>query len=275
MKILSILLGLAIFFSACTTETPIRNFEECVNAGYPVMESYPRQCSDGENTWTEVIKETWENDGIILMQSEQDGSYGCFGCDDEICVDPAPEMKPVNETEDRYCNYDFEVVASTPEVCTKEYRPVCGEIQVQCITTPCDPIKTTFGNRCEAENAGAENIVEGTCEEVIEDSCSELNNADECSANPDCENVWGGPSVCDGETCSDDEEWLGCKETTNPKGACLSFDGNWIEETKECEGMPKEMCENLGGTYNECASACRNTDSEFCTLQCVMVCEFS
>jgi len=33
----------------------ITNFEECVAAGNPVMESYPRQCSAGENTFTEEI----------------------------------------------------------------------------------------------------------------------------------------------------------------------------------------------------------------------------
>lgn len=48
--------------------------------------------------------------------------------------------------------------------CTKEYKPVCGEVQVQCITAPCYPVQQTFGNRCEANAAGATNIQEGTCE---------------------------------------------------------------------------------------------------------------
>lgn len=34
----------------------INNFEECIAAGYPAMESYPRQCSDGSRTYAEVIK---------------------------------------------------------------------------------------------------------------------------------------------------------------------------------------------------------------------------
>ena len=29
----------------------VSSFEECVAAGYPVMESFPEQCSDGENTF--------------------------------------------------------------------------------------------------------------------------------------------------------------------------------------------------------------------------------
>ncbi|MCK4589517.1 MAG: hypothetical protein KAT77_03680 [Nanoarchaeota archaeon] len=34
----------------------INDFESCVNAGYPAMESYPRQCRAGDVTYTEVIE---------------------------------------------------------------------------------------------------------------------------------------------------------------------------------------------------------------------------
>lgn len=58
--------------------------------------------------------------------------------------------------------------------------------------------------------------------------------------------------------------------------ACLSENGNWIAEAEECEGMTKETCEELGGNFNECASACRNDpEAEMCTMQCVLVCEFA
>ena len=49
-------------------------------------------------------------------------------------------------------------------MCTKEYKPVCGEVQVVCIKAPCYPVIETFGNRCEANAAHATNIQEGTCE---------------------------------------------------------------------------------------------------------------
>src|SRR3989344_8659709 len=39
-------------------QVPITTFEECVAAGYPVMESYPRQCRDGNNTFVENIGTT-------------------------------------------------------------------------------------------------------------------------------------------------------------------------------------------------------------------------
>jgi len=38
---------------------PVTNFEECVAAGNLVMESYPRQCRHGDQTFTEVVVETF------------------------------------------------------------------------------------------------------------------------------------------------------------------------------------------------------------------------
>lgn len=52
-------------------------------------------------------------------------------------------------------------------VCTKEYIPVCGEKQVQCVKAPCDPIKTTYGNRCESNAAGATYLYDGVCKVEI------------------------------------------------------------------------------------------------------------
>ncbi|MFW5746571.1 MAG: hypothetical protein ACOCWQ_03395 [Nanoarchaeota archaeon] len=179
MKILYVI-GLCLFgvflYGCVRAEGPeIVSFEECVDAGNPVMESYPRQCrADGR---------------LFVEQIDQD-----------------------------------------MQMCTREYLPVCGEVQVQCVTTPCPPINTTFPNRCEAERAGAREIREGACVESESD----------------------------------------------PEGACLSFDGRWIEETMECEGMSQQMCEDLGGTFSHCASACRNDpDAQMCTMQCVLVCDFS
>ena len=187
MKKVSLIIIVLFTLTACQLpvqmEKEITDFEGCVAAGNPVMESYPRQCRHGDQTFVEEV---------------------------EIATPP-----PI-DNEDR-------------KPCTREYRPVCGEVEVQCIKAPCPPLKTTFSNRCEAENAKAKNITEGEC----------------LDENPD------------------------------PEGACLSFDGNWLAESQECEGMGQEQCENLGGTYNECASACRNDpEAEICTLQCVLVCQF-
>lgn len=51
-----------------------------------------------------------------------------------------------------------------PMACTKEYNPVCALTQIQCITTPCDPIPETYGNTCMMEaNSQATFVHEGEC----------------------------------------------------------------------------------------------------------------
>lgn len=62
----------------------------------------------------------------------------------------------------------------------------------------------------------------------------------------------------------------------NNEELCINENGTWIDGANECEGISKQACEKIGGTFNPCASACRNDpDAEFCTMQCVMVCQFS
>jgi hypothetical protein len=65
---------------------------------------------------------------------------------DHTVPTPIPEPVPVEE-----------------EICTEEYRPVCGVISVQCFQYPCENVAQTFPNRCYAERAGATHIQEGPC----------------------------------------------------------------------------------------------------------------
>ena len=53
--------------------------------------------------------------------------------------------------------------ATSTTMCTTEYAPVCGMVDVQCITTPCDPVRTDFSNLCMAQVAGARDITGGMC----------------------------------------------------------------------------------------------------------------
>ena len=168
----------AVLLTACTTKvptTPITSFDECVEAGFAVMESHPQQCSDGETTFIEEL--------------------------------------------------------DSPVACTREYMPVCGSIQVQCVTTPCDPVRETFSNDCVAKAAGAFDITEGECA------------------------VQGG----------------------DLKAACESNDGTWVAEHNECEFISEELCTTLGGSFDECASACRHIDDSqvACMMMCVPLCSFN
>lgn len=53
-----ILLSPAIALAACSAAgADVTSFEECVAAGNPVMESYPRQCRSGDTVFVEEIDE--------------------------------------------------------------------------------------------------------------------------------------------------------------------------------------------------------------------------
>lgn len=57
---------------------------------------------------------------------------------------------------------------------------------------------------------------------------------------------------------------------------CANEKGKWSAEYQECEGASQTWCQTNGGKFNECASACRHDPkAEVCTMQCVLVCEFS
>jgi hypothetical protein len=88
-KVMIILMVLGLFFMfGCTTKT-ISSFDECVAAGYPVMESYPQQCKVGDIIFVEEIDESPIEDA--------DGKHICTA-----------EEKQA-------------------EICTMDYTPVCGD----------------------------------------------------------------------------------------------------------------------------------------------------
>jgi len=61
-----------------------------------------------------------------------------------------------------------------PSVCTKEYRPVCGEVDngVRCITTPCESTeRRTFGNACMAcADPGTHGYWPNACDNPVQDA---------------------------------------------------------------------------------------------------------
>jgi eight-cysteine-cluster-containing protein len=56
---------------------------------------------------------------------------------------------------------------------------------------------------------------------------------------------------------------------------CEDAGGTWLDEFNECEYIDETVCAELGGTFDSCASACRNDpEADMCTMQCVPVCSF-
>ena len=83
-------------------EGKVDNFKECVAAGNPVMESYPRKCRHKDQTFVEIIENR--------------------------CIEESRDV----------------------DACITLYEPVCGYVNVQCITAPCPPLPQTFSNNCFA-----------------------------------------------------------------------------------------------------------------------------
>jgi len=53
------------------------------------------------------------------------------------------------------------------DVCYQIYDPVCAKVNIQCIKAPCNPIRETFSNACEAcRNPLVESYTKGECVNV-------------------------------------------------------------------------------------------------------------
>lgn len=127
VAVIIIVLGINLFLNSkvdSDVENEITSYEECVAAGNPIMKSYPPQCKDPLTGRIFVQEISDEGGGFVRCLAEQRGA----------------------------------------EVCATIYAPVCATVNVQCIKAPCEPIKETFGNSCEAcSNDLVEGYVRGEC----------------------------------------------------------------------------------------------------------------
>ncbi len=69
---------------------------------------------------------SWDKDEDGINDCEKEGT-----CDDSV-------------------NYTLPKKDLEPKICTMEYAPVCAQVKVQCVTTPCNPVEQTFWNKCTA-----------------------------------------------------------------------------------------------------------------------------
>lgn len=90
-----------------------------------------------------------------------------------------------------------------PIACTKEYKPVCGSKPIVCITTPCNPIPTTYGNTCEMTADNATLLYQGQCrtENPADDpQCKAwFDGCNSCARNNP-----GDPAACTLKYCAPD-----------------------------------------------------------------------
>lgn len=71
-KIILSILGVVIllsFYSFLTKEFVVKNFDDCVKAGNPIMESYPQQCRHGDETFVENIGNELEKMDLIRLDN--------------------------------------------------------------------------------------------------------------------------------------------------------------------------------------------------------------
>lgn len=92
------------------------------------------------------VSHTYANNGTYTATLKKTGGF---------CAGTCPETV--------LAQVRIQVGGGATQACTKEYKPVCGAKQVVCITTPCNPIPTTYGNKCEMNNDGASFLYEGQC----------------------------------------------------------------------------------------------------------------
>ncbi len=84
---------------------------------------------------------------------------------------------------------------------------------------------------CDDEKRDYENEdLNNKPEEDSDYRCEDMNQQD-CESAEDCESIWGGPSFCEGEACTADTTWKGCRY----QGDKL-FEGYESEELKQSAG---------------------------------------
>ena len=105
-------LGFFSFKSLNKESVAVTNFEECAAAGYPVLESYPRQCNtpDGKHFVEGVNKP-------VASQTTADGCY-IGGCSQQICSDEPDVVSS--------CEYRSQYACYGSATCEKQADGRCG-----------------------------------------------------------------------------------------------------------------------------------------------------
>lgn len=124
------------------TNDTINSFEECVEAGFPIMESYPAQCSTGDKTFTQEVNSSDEMFCPTIYEPVCGVDGMTYGNSCEASVENVSIAYEGECGRENAFNKDI--------ICTREYMPVCGADGV------------TYSNECLAGNMTI--VHEGECE---------------------------------------------------------------------------------------------------------------
>lgn len=106
----------------------VANFEECKNAGYPVMESYPSQCRDAwGNNYVEIIVNPNPTSTTTPNPTPTPNQGSCYigGCSGQICSD----QKGMVST----CEYREEYACYKTAKCERQVSGKCGWTQTSAL----------------------------------------------------------------------------------------------------------------------------------------------
>jgi|ETNmetMinimDraft_26_1059896.scaffolds.fasta_scaffold20963_3 hypothetical protein len=157
-----------INFDNDTSDVVVSNFEDCVNVGNPVMESYPRQCIHAGTTY---IEELDIEDRPFPGDSNAKNFEDCIS-EGNIPTKSIPRLCTTADgetfSEEKIPGETMEILCKDEQrladACIEIYKPVCASVQVECITEPCYPVKETFSNSCHAcKNSRVISYIEGEC----------------------------------------------------------------------------------------------------------------
>jgi hypothetical protein len=181
----------------------------------------------------------FDNDGngpICTMDAKgcPDGSFvGRTGpnCEFAECPKSQPDIIPENPAKNK--------------LCTKEYKPVCGEVdtRIRCIKAPCPSTKQkTFSNKCMAKSAGAKILYEGRCKNE--------NSAKNVEIPKNCKTWFDGCNNCGVENgelamCT----LMFCEKLAEPK--CVEFKNNNFERNIKCLDKKNAIKKEIKTWHNE------------------------
>ncbi|MFQ5474213.1 MAG: hypothetical protein ACE5DM_00085 [Candidatus Nanoarchaeia archaeon] len=235
-----IIVLILVLIAGCKTEDidgaiipdTVSDFEECVAAGNPVMESYPRQCKNGNRTFTEELDEAIATPDSDIMKEEVEKIPQPY-CGDDACDD--------NEN----C-----------EDCWEDCR--CGP-QEGCVKGECKYIECGRDKECSDNDACTQDFCRfpthpnSFCEHEPIEKCKHGDGC--CAEGCDAETDSDCMPVCGNDICEDNEDNT-CKEDCSC-GNRICEDGETPENCpRDCSECGNDVCE-YGEDPNNCPSDCQ------------------